>query len=260
VELISSELRGPVARVTLSRPESRNSMTQDMWPELVGTVERLAARPAVRALVITGAGGHFCTGADVAEFATVYATAELARRSSAQIEQAVQALGACPKPLVALIRGSCWGGGCSIALACDLRLADDTALFGISPTRLGLAYRLSDCRRLIRAVGQSTATAMLLAQRRLSAREALAAGLVHAVSPAAELEQTLESWLRPLLAGSPAALRDQKSILHAAMTGDELLHRRADQAFHDAFSGPDFAEGYQAFLEKRPPRFPDLQG
>jgi enoyl-CoA hydratase/carnithine racemase len=146
-----------VATLVLNRPTRRNAVTHAMWEALPPLLAGLAADPDVALLVLRGAGEHFCGGADIGEFAESYADEAAAARSNAAIRAGVEALAAFPKPALALIRGACVGGGVSLALACDLRIAGGEARFAITPAKLGLTYNLGDTARLVRAVGVSRA-------------------------------------------------------------------------------------------------------
>ena len=143
VEGLRVEIDHGVATLWLDRPEKRNAVTYDMWVGIAGACERLAADNSVRLLVVRGAGDHFCAGADIAGMRDV--SGGDYRRAN---EAADAALAAFPKPSIAVITGACVGGGTEIAVACDLRLADSTSRFGITPARLGIVYPASATARV----------------------------------------------------------------------------------------------------------------
>jgi enoyl-CoA hydratase/carnithine racemase len=242
-----------VATLVLDRPARRNAVTRAMWEALPPLLAGLAADQRVAMLVLRGAGEHFCGGADIGEFAESYASAAAAARSNAAIRAGVEALAGFPKPAMALIRGACVGGGVSLALACDLRIAGTEARFAITPAKLGLTYNLGDTARLVRAVGISRAKELLFTARTLGAEEALRIGLLDRV--AAAPEAALDETLAAMRALSRPALRGLKRMVEAVAAGAREETPELAALFDDSFAGADFREGYAAFLEKRPPRF-----
>ena len=148
---IAVEFRGPVATLVLNRPERRNALDFDMWRTMLRELERLEADEAVRVVVVRGAGEQaFSAGADIKEFAALLEDRQRLEENNQVVQQAQIALEEFSKPTIAMIRGACMGGGCGIALACDLRLAEGAARFGITPAKLGLLYSERDTRRLHR--------------------------------------------------------------------------------------------------------------
>ncbi|MEN0653777.1 MULTISPECIES: enoyl-CoA hydratase-related protein [Hyphobacterium] len=247
--------KGAIAELVLNRPDKRNALTQEMWlaiPELLAEVEKDAG---LRVLIVRGAGGAFAAGADIAEFEEVYSTRERAARYSAAVAAALDGLAAFPLPTVAKITGPCVGGGCGLALACDLRFATEASRFGITPAKLGLVYTLNDTKRLIDAVGPSNAKDILFSGRLVSAPEAREMGLVDRVWGEADFEAGLEGWLELVRAASPHSARVTKSIIRMILSGVDQDTDETKRMFLDAFQGQDFREGYRAFLEKRAPRF-----
>jgi enoyl-CoA hydratase/carnithine racemase len=249
-----------LARITLNQPEKRNAISEAMWHVLPLVLADLTADPNVRLIVLEGAGGHFAAGADISEFAEVYATSERAALYSAAIETAVNALADCPKPTLARIEGACVGGGVSLALACDFRMAADNARFAITPGKLGLVYSLGDTTRLVSAIGETAARHLLFTGEVIDAAKALNLGLIPAITPAPEHEQAIAALLGRLEEVSPASIAATKTML-ALATGkpSPAQTQIGRQTFLDAFASPDFAEGYRAFLEKRRPVFPSTR-
>jgi enoyl-CoA hydratase/carnithine racemase len=246
---------GAVATLLLDQPARRNAMTRAMWRALPALVAEAAADDTVALLRVEGAGGHFCGGADISEFAETYATAETTAQANAGIGAAVAALAACPKPVVAVIRGACVGGGVAMALACDLRFAADDARFAVTPAKLGLIYSQADTTRLMRAVGAARAKDLLFTARLVDAAEALRIGLVEEVCAAEALEDFVAQRIAPITAGSRPALRAIKAVANAIEDGAEWESSELRAMFDEAFSGEDFREGYDAFLAKRAPAF-----
>jgi enoyl-CoA hydratase/carnithine racemase len=247
---------GPVATVALNRPEARNALTRAMWQALPPLAADLAADPSVRAVILRGAGERaFSGGADIAEFPEVYATAEAARAYNDDVRAGQDAVARMPKPVIAAVLGACVGGGCGLAIACDLRFAGAGARFAIPPARLGAAYSFADVKQLVELVGPARAKDMLFSGRMVPADEAWRIGLADRAVPDAEVIAAAESYAAGIAELSAASLEAAKRMVQAVRDGvaDETPELR--RLFDDTFAGPDFAEGYAAFLEKRRPRF-----
>ncbi|NWG47082.1 MAG: enoyl-CoA hydratase/isomerase family protein [Alphaproteobacteria bacterium] len=253
---VSLRRAGAVAEIRLDRPERRNALDRAMWAALGEAVRAAEADPAVRVIVVRGADARaFAAGADIAELEALARDPAGARAFGSLVRDTQRALHLCAKPTLALIQGPCVGGGCGIALCCDLRFADETAQLGITPARLGLAYALADTRRLVDAVGLAAARDLLFTGRIVTAQTALALGLVDRLVPAAEIEAAVAAYTEELLAASPAAQRASKRVFSLIAEGETDDTPETIAAFADAFAGPDFAEGARAFLAKRRPRF-----
>ncbi len=244
-----------LARLTLSQPARRNALNAAMWAALPGVLETLGTDPALRALIVTGDGAHFAAGADISEFETLYATPESAAKISADIQRAFTALAAVPVPTIAMIRGACVGGGCGLALSCDIRIADTTAKFAIAPAKLGLVYPFGDIARLIDAVGVANANEILLSAKLIKSKGAKKMGLIHNVSPVDTLEADVMETAARIQSLSPESLRVTKSMIGAYRRGQRTDTPETDAQFAAGFSSKDFGEGFKAFLEKRKPDF-----
>jgi enoyl-CoA hydratase/carnithine racemase len=206
--------------------------------------------------VLRGAGTQaFSPGADIQEFSEVFRDTQSTRTYNAAVRAAQIALERSNKPTLAAIYGPCVGGGCGIALACDLRFAAEDARFGITPSKLGLAYSPPDMKRLVALVGPSRAKDIIYSGRLLGGPEAKDAGLVDFLAPAADLEATASRYAMELLANSQHSIRTAKAIIDSVagihVRPDDELHR----IFEGTFQGHDFREGYAAFIAKRRPRF-----
>jgi enoyl-CoA hydratase/carnithine racemase len=231
-----------VATVVISNPAKRNAMTAAMWNALPGLLERLAADPAVRVLVLTGAGDTFCAGADISSLR------DAAGDPQALAVAAEEALAAFPRPTLAAVRGYCVGGGSQLAAACDLRFAEEGASFGVTPAKLGIVYAASSTRRLVSLVGPAAAKHLLFSGELIDTARALRTGLVDEVLAAGELDKRVDSYVRILAARSQLTQTAAKEFA----TGRE--DRDAYWAEQARRSG-DTAEGVAAFLERRAPRF-----
>ena len=251
------EQAGPRASLVLNKPGNRNALSEAMWRAIPGLLAEAASNSKVRFLVVRGAGGAFAAGADISEFEAVYATPERAADYSKAIAKALDDLAAFPKPTLAAIDGACVGGGCGIALACDLRFAADGSKFGITPGKLGLAYTLNDTRRLIDAVGVSAAKDILFTGRLMQADEALKIGLIDRLAERGELDDAVDAFTGQIAKASPQSARVTKEIITRIAAGQSRDDEATRALFLGAFQSEDFQEGYRAFLDKRPPEFPD---
>jgi enoyl-CoA hydratase/carnithine racemase len=236
---------GP-ATLTIDHPARRNAMTPAMWAALPGLLEPLAADDAVRVLVLTGAGDTFCAGADISGFTD----ADGLRAAQQAAVAAEEALAAFPKPTLAVVRGACVGGGCQLAVACDLRFAAAGARFGVTPARLGIVYPASSTQRLVRLTGPATAKHLLFSAELIGHERALRTGLVDEVWPAGELAGRVEEYAARLAAGSRLTQHAAKDFAAGSPGADRERHW-AEQAARSS----DPLEGAAAFLARRSPRF-----
>ncbi|WP_405011275.1 enoyl-CoA hydratase/isomerase family protein [Kitasatospora sp. NBC_01539] len=249
---LRAALDGPVATLVLDRPARRNAMTLAMWQGLPGVLERLAAVPAVRVLLVTGAERTFCAGADIAELSEVYADPARADAYHAQNVAAEEALAAFPHPTVAVVHGACVGGGCQLAVACDLRFAAHDARFGITPAKLGVVYPAVPTVRLAGLVGPARAKYLLFSGELVTAERAERFGLVDEVLPAPELDGRAAEFARLLAKRSPQSIGAVKAAL--AVPPQEAAAAVAPWE-RKSRAAPDVREGLAAFLERREPRF-----
>jgi enoyl-CoA hydratase/carnithine racemase len=217
-------------------------MTAAMWRALPPLLAHLAADPGVRVLVLTGAGETFCAGADISTLR------EAPQEAQGLAVLAEEALAAFPKPTLAAVRGHCVGGGAQLAAACDLRLAEAGALFGVTPAKLGIVYPASSTRRLVSLVGPATAKYLLFTGELIDAERALRTGLVDEVLPDGELGKRVAELTRILTS------RSQLTQAAAKEFADGRTDRDAHWAGQARGSG-DTSEGVAAFLERRAPRF-----
>ncbi|MFK7919200.1 MAG: enoyl-CoA hydratase/isomerase family protein [Ilumatobacter sp.] len=240
-----------VATLTLNRPEKRNAVTYDMWLAIAQHCAAFAADDSVRLLVVAGEGGHFCAGADVAGMANVSAADYAGANLAADV-----ALTSFPKPSIAAISGSCVGGGAQIATACDIRIADTTSRFGITPARLGILYPAPAIARTVGMIGPSATKHLLYSAEIVDADRALRVGLVdELLAPAAAAERLEE--LSLLLASQRSLLTQMasKQMVDEAAEHGSISDATVAYWDHAAADSPDAREGIAAFIEKRPPRF-----
>jgi enoyl-CoA hydratase/carnithine racemase len=250
------ETRGALAQLVLDRPDKRNALSAAMWraiPELVGAA---SADPAVKVLILRGVSAEaFSAGADIAEFDRVHASAATAREYHAVVAAAYEALAGLAKPTIAMVQGACFGGGCALALCCDLRYADPSARFCIPPARLGLTYSLGETKRLADLVGPSRAKEMLMGARVILAEEALRIGLATRLFAAVDLERETLAFAEQLSALSQFTIRAVKQVIAEIQNGAVAETEVSRRLLEEQFAGPDYLEGRRAFLEKRPPVF-----
>jgi enoyl-CoA hydratase/carnithine racemase len=244
-----------VATIAINNPAKRNAIDLEMWGAFPPIMARLAEDRRVRVVVIRGTGsGAFASGADIGEFETARADAAGGRRYEAVNEAAFWAVAHCPKPVIAMIRGFCLGGGFGLAVACDLRIADSDALFGIPAARLGVGYPPGAMSLIVAAVGPTAAKDLLFTARRIGAAEAERLGVVQQTVPQAELETTVSSLARGVAVNAPLTIRAAKAAIDrvAGIAPPDLDPASLADA---CFDSADYREGRQAFLEKRTPRF-----
>lgn len=245
-----------IGRLILNQPAKRNALSQEMWRLVPQRLAEAAADPAIRVLVVQGAGGTFAAGADISEFEAAYETRESTAAYAGDIAGAMDGLADFAKPTIALIQGACVGGGLGLALACDLRFAASDARMGITPGKLGLVYPLGDTKRLVQTVGPSHAKDLLFTGRLLGAAEALAMGLVNRVEAPDAVEAAVLDYAAQVTAASQYSARATKRMINRVLAGQIKDDAITVAEFLDAIEGPDFIEGRDAFRDKRKPNFP----
>ena len=245
---------GGVATVTLNRPDKHNAINLAMWQAFGRLMPALAADDDVDVVLFRGPeGGPFSAGADISEFTTLRRTPDDAERYGEAVTSGERAIITFPKPTVAMVEGFAIGGGSQVALACDLRLCEPRARFGITPAKLGIVYALPSTARLVDVVGPAWASYILMTGDLVDAATALRVGLVH------EVREDLEARTAELLA--TLASRARVSVLGAkALIGKVTAGEREEDAdvlrhYHDSLHSPEYAEGVDAFLAKRAPDF-----
>ena len=253
-ETILVERRERVAIITINRPEKRNALNIQTRAEGAAVLDELRSDDDVRVVVFTGAGDKaFIAGADIAEFAQRTAITQREVMLERGLFNAVDTF---PKPVIAMVNGYCLGGGCELALACDIRVASDKASFGQPEINLGIIPGGGGTQRLTRLVGEGKAMEMILSGEIINADEAFRIGMVNHVVPADQLETRTMEIANRIAEKSPIALRLAKEAVKLASRSnlDEGLRREVD-LFALCFSSEDKDEGVKAFLEKRKAEF-----
>ena len=244
-----------IATVTLSNPSRMNAMQLQMWRALQETMQALSNDTQVRVVVLRGDGdAAFVSGADISEFESVRATPDAVLIYDEMVEAAEDAIGACRKPVIAAISGVCYGGGLGIALSCDLRYSSHDARFCLPAGKLGLGYGLEDVRRLHRILGSANAAELLLTANVYKGPQAVSLGLAHAcVDDVFAHAQTVAERVASF---APLTLRSVKMALqHLGQVVGAPSTAEISAAVTACFESEDYAEGRQAFAQKRTPNF-----
>jgi enoyl-CoA hydratase len=249
-------IEGAIAQLVLNRPGKRNALDRAMWARIPELAAEVAQNRNAGVLIVRGASPEaFSAGADIGEFEEVYASAETARAYHRVVQRAYDAIASLEAPTIAMVQGVCFGGGCALALCCDLRYADEAATFCIPPARLGLAYSLGETKRLVDLVGPSRAKEMLMGARVVRADEALRIGLATRVFPAPDLERETMAFARRLCELSQFSIGAAKAIVAEIVNGATEETETARRLFDAQFESADYIEGRAAFLAKRDPDF-----
>ena len=247
-----------LATILLNQPSRRNAMSVEMWDQLGQIVARLDRDPAARVLIVRGAGTDaFSAGADISEFEALRSTPEKALAYNRRVAAAVSPLHHARKPLIAMVYGFCVGGGCEIAISCDLRIAAEDAVFGIPAARLGISYEYADFKRLCDIVGPANAKFIFFTgDPRIPARRAYDMGLVNEVVPTEQLESRVRELARMIADNAPSSLFWSKRAIDVVLRDPALTSvPNGEEQAAQLFGTDDFKEGVAAFLEKREPRF-----
>lgn len=252
METLIVERAAGVVTVTMNRPEKKNAANSTMWQELLECFTEVTHRAGDRVLVLTGAGGSFCSGADLTSVGSDGHPLALMR----QVGDVALALHRLPKPTIAKVHGVAAGAGCNMALGCDLIVASEEARFTEIFTRRGLSLDFGGSWLLPRLVGLHRAKELAFLADIISAKEALDLGLVNRVVPVVELDDFVDVWARRLADGPPIALSMTKSLLNQSF--DVSMTQALDDEGRSQvvnFSTADTAEALAAFMERREPRF-----
>jgi enoyl-CoA hydratase len=254
-ERIIARKEGAVGWLIFNNPERRNAVSVDMWEAIPRVLADFEADPAIRVIVLAGAGDKaFVSGADISQFDKQRSSADAVQHYEELAEGAQARLQACDKPVIAMIRGYCLGGGLNIAVLCDLRIAADDARFGIPAAKMGLGYRASSMKNLVDIVGAAYAREIMITARQFSAAEAREMGLVNKVVSVSELEKTILEYTETISGNAPLTMRSAKRIIR------EVVRKDYDAALcktwvKECFESEDYKEGKKAFMEKRKPAF-----
>jgi len=250
------EKDGAIGWLVLNQPDRRNALSRAMWEAMPDLLREAQDDAAIRVLVVRGVDEKaFAAGADISEFEKVHASPETSQAYNRIVQEAERGLSRFPKPTIAMIQGPCVGGGCGIAVACDLRFADETARFGIPPAKLGLVYSLHDTKLVVDKIGPARAMDMLYTGRLVKADEALRIGLIDRVFSPDAVEEETRNYCEALAEVSQFSVRATKKIVRMILDGVAEDTTETLEMFDDAFRGEDYREGRSAFMEKRKAKF-----
>ena len=249
------ETTGSIARLTFSRPDARNALTWTMYDALVAACGAADASPEVRALVIRGAGDAFAAGTDIRQFAE-FRSGDDGLDYENRLDAVIDRLERVTVPTIAQVHGVAAGGGCVIALACDLRVCTPDARFGVPIARtLGNCLSAANCARLVDAIGAARACDLLFTGRLIDVAEADGMGLVTRIAESSAIDQAVEELVATIAANAPLTIRAAKAALHRLAAHRRLAAGQDADLIASCYGSADFREGITAFLEKRRPRF-----
>ena len=252
-----AEKDGPIGWITFNNPERRNAVSMAMWEALADIVRDYENDKAIRVIVLKGAGDQaFVSGADISEFEEKRSSPATTRTYNQASGKANDELMRAAKPTIAMIRGYCIGGGVSVALSCDMRIAAEGAKFGVPAAKLGLGYEATGVRKLMDVVGPAFAKEIFFTARQFTAQEAVAMGLVNRMVPDGQLETYVRDYAGTIAANAPLTVASIKTIV-GEVTKDESTRDMAlcQQVVDRCFNSEDYVEGRTAFMAKRKPIF-----
>jgi enoyl-CoA hydratase/carnithine racemase len=254
-DIVVDEDGAGIVTVTLNKPAKRNAISFAMWRRLAEVYSGLAGRTDVRVVILTGAGGNFSAGADISEFPEMRRNNDASREYGEAGRVATLAIRDLPQPTIAAVAGYGVGGGCGVALACDIRVGDETTQMGIPAAKRGIVYDVLDTENLVRTVGLANAKLILYTGRVFPLAACRAMGLVTEVAEEGALAGA-RALAREMAERAPLSQRGAKITLEAIARGEaEARRTEIDRAQARAAESEDYREATQSFLEKRRPVF-----
>jgi len=252
-----SRKEGRIGYLTFNNPERHNAVSLEMWEAAADYLEAFRADDNVRVVIVSGAGGKaFVSGADISKFEKERSSQESVDRYNAAVERANNAFYCFPKPIIAMIRGYCIGGGLGLALCCDMRICAEGSKFAVPAAKLGLGYGYEGLKKLVDLVGPSFAKEIFFTARQFTAAEAQAMGLVNRVLPDGELEDYVRNYAETIAGNAPLTVDAVKFIVEQTMTDESRRDlERCEALVQACFASNDYIEGRKAFMEKRKPAF-----
>jgi enoyl-CoA hydratase len=253
---VFTEKEGSIATLYFNRTEKRNALSLEMWTAIPELLKELELDDEIKVLVIRGVDETaFAAGADISEFKTLRSTAEGARQYNDKVLEAEAILYHFSKPTIAMIQKYCVGGGCELAMACDLRFSSENGIFGITPAKLGLIYNLAGTKNLVDIVGPARAKDILFSGRLLDAKEAYEFGLIDRVYNDEEVVQNTYEYAQLISERAQKAVKGSKKIIKEILNGATEESTEIAQMILSSFESEDYKEGVKAFLDKRKPNF-----
>lgn len=247
--------------IVLDNPARRNALNLTMWRAIPRALEEFSRDPEVKVIILRGEGHEaFAAGADISEFKELRTGSSGSEEYNQATEAAFEALLSCSKPTIAMIHGFCFGGGAALAINCDLRLADRTAKISIPPAKLGIGYGYENIRRLMAVLGPARTREAIFTGRVYRGQDLLDFGFVHQMVASEGEEGALlaftEEYAGQIANNAPLTIHSANLCVRSLLNpADEKLRQRAIEATQACYDSEDYQEGYQAFLEKRKPRF-----
>ena len=249
------ESNGPIAFLTFNRPETRNALTWAMYDALVQACERVDADESIRVFVVRASGDAFAAGTDIRQF-TGFASGDDGIAYERRLDAVIDRLERVTVPTIAQVHGVAAGGGCAIALTCDLRVCTPAARFGVPIARtLGNCLSAANLARLVDLVGPARTKDLLFTGRLLDVAEAASLGLVTAVAEPADIAEKVRELAQTIADNAPLTVRATKEVVRRIVVSRRLEARAADDIIAACYASQDFREGVAAFLDKRRPRF-----
>lgn len=246
-----------VGTITISNPNKMNAMSVQMWMDLPKAIRAFDADPEIRVIVITGQGEKaFVSGADISQFDTMRSSPQTQKDYEDAVADSMIAPLECSKPIIAKIRGFCFGGGLGLAAACDIRICSDHSTFRMPAARLGLGYGHTGIKRFVDVIGLANATDIFVTARRFDAQDALRMGFVSRVCAMDEIDAVVDQYTQAIAENAPLTVAASKFIVRTvcAHSAEQDL-ARAEEMVKICFASDDFKEGRTAFMEKRPAQF-----
>lgn len=246
----------PLAFLTFNRPEARNALTWEMYQGLLDACETVDLRPELRVLIVRGAGGRaFAAGTDISQF-TGFRSAADGIEYERKLDAAIDRLERVTRPTIAQVQGVATGGGCAIALACDLRVCAPDARFGIPIAKtLGNCLSIANCARLVDLIGPARFTDLMFTARLIGVQEANALGLVTRVAEADAIDEAVRTLATTIAGHAPLTLAATKEMIRRIREARRPAPETAHDLIGRCYASADFREGVEAFLAKRPPRW-----
>jgi enoyl-CoA hydratase/carnithine racemase len=250
---IACSVESDIAFVSIERPERRNALSLSLWRQLRAVLGDCESDPAVRCVILSGAGGNFCAGADISEFSQVRTGPQDALEYDRELGHCLDLAMSMSTPIIAAVEGDCFGGGVALACACDFRVAGRSARFAVPAARLGTIYPRVAMQALQSVVSAASCRRMLMLGGVLPSAEALSIGLVDYVDdvPMARARGLADQLSR----AAPLSIAGTKLALYGRGHSRINLDERLDRLIVEAFQSRDYAEGIDAFLNKRSPNF-----
>lgn len=256
---IYTDKNGSIATLYFNRADKKNALTLEMWTVIPKLLKELESNDEIKVLVIRGVDETaFAAGADISEFKTLRSTSEGARHYNDMVLAAEASLYHFSKPTIAMVQKYCVGGGCEIAMACDLRFSSENGIFGITPAKLGLVYNLAGTKNLVNVVGPARAKDILFSGRLLDAKEAYQYGLIDRVYNDAEVVQKTYEYAELISERAQKAVKGSKKIINEILNGATEESSEISEMILNSFESEDYKEGVKAFLDKRNPNFKEV--